>query len=212
MYRELIIEAVRAKMDEINPLDQGETIVDPQIEAQLDGAAIDLLEKLPSILCSPVVAEDVEPENFIAEMSVDIPCPANFIRLHRLRLGNWVRGISDLLPQNDPQVLLQDYKHLKATIRRPIGVLSRNVDGDVITCYPPPDVVYANEVEVAEFLYVDKPDDVEEMLSNKPDLLEMFVWNCAAIVYVIHGQGANAEACNKKLVEMIEQKMLKYRS
>ncbi len=210
MDRADIIEAVRAKLDEINPLDEGTTIMDPQIDAQLDAAAVDLVETLPSVLAYPIEAEYMpEPENLIQDLSVDIPCPSDFVRLHKLRLEHWTRSIYELLPPDDPKILLQDYVHMRATMRRPFGVLTRGDGVDIITCYPPPEgednLIY---VEVSEFMYVPLPSAAEELNDG---LIDMLAWNAAGIIYGIHGEPALAEAARGKLAEMI-QKKIKYRS
>lgn len=204
MTRDQIIAIVRAKMDEINPLDEGTTIKDPQIDAQLDYAAINLIEVLPSVLAFPVDAGAVDAENLIDDLSIDIVCPSDFVRLHKLKLMHWTRSISSLLPADHPRIDLQIYKHLKATANRPVGVLSRSPDGDIITCYPPPD--YTLYV-VEEFIYVKRPASAES-LNNQ--LIDMLAWNTASIVYAIHGQPEFSKLCQERLAHMIETK-LKYR-
>jgi hypothetical protein len=203
MTRDQIKAIVKARMDEINPLDQGTTILDPQIEANLDFAAVNLLEALPSILAHPVPGSPI-PTNLIPNYSVTIPCPSDFLRLHRLRLPNWNRSISELLSDNDPAVDLQFYKHLKATVNKPIGVLVRGAAQYNIICYPPDDIPGT----VAEFLYVAKPANAQAL---NDDLVDLLAWNAAGIIYSIHGQGENANLCTQMLQGLIQAKM-KYRS
>ena len=202
MNREAIIEIVRAKMDEINPLDQGTTILDPQIDAQLDAAAVDLIETLPAVLAYPVEAGPVDPENLVDDMSIDIPCPDDFIHLHKLKLSHWTIPIYHVTHPDDQKVLLQNYKHLKATIRKPFGVLTSKGDNYVITCYPPPEsnITYA---QVEEFMYVASPLAAEELNDN---LIDMLAYNAAGIIYTVHGQPQLAELCRAKLAEMIQKK------
>ena len=203
MTRDQIKAIVKAKMDEINPLDQGTTILDPQIEANLDSSATSLLEALPSVLAHPISTSPM-PINLVAGLSVTVPCPMNFLRLHRLRLSHWRRSISDLLPNNAPEVDLQYYKHLKATINKPLGVLVRSTTAYNIICYPPESTTGA----VSEFLYVARPDNAESL---HDDLIEMFSWHVAGTIYAIHGQGENANLCTQMLKGLIEARM-KYRS
>ena len=203
MTRDQIIAIVRAKMDEINPLDQGNTIKDPQIDAQLDFATINLMETLPSILAYPV-EETVDAENLIEDLSIDVVCPSDFLRLHKLKLFSWNRSIYSLLPADHPRIDLQIYKHLKATVNRPVGVISRSADGDIITCYPPPDdTLYV----VEEFLYVRRPENAQSL---NEQLIDLLAWNAACIVYSIHGEGNFSKLCLDRLAQMIEAK-LKYR-
>lgn len=208
MTRDQIKAVVRAKMDEVNPLDQGTTILDPQIEAQLDYAATNLLETLPSILALPVVASPLpEPANLIEDLSVDVPCPTDFLRLHKLKLDHWNRHISDLLPANHPRIDLQIYKHLKATINKPAGVLSHNGTVDIVTCYPPTGET-AGANDVSEFIYVKKPDNAEALDDS---LIDMLAWHASGLIYSIHGQGEFAKLCFDALQRMITTK-LKYHS
>ncbi len=205
MTRDQIIDAVRAKMDEINPLAAGTTILDPQIDAQLDNAAVALVDALPSILAHPEDAGAVDAKNLIEDLSVDVVCPSDFVRLHKLKLTHWNRTVSDLLPANHPQVDLQIYRHLKATANRPVGVLSRDENGYIITCYPPPDdLLYA----VEELLYVKKPANAQAL---DDDLIDLLAWQAAGTIYTIHRQAELAGVCYQMLTAAIEAKM-KYRS
>jgi hypothetical protein len=207
MNRQQIINLVRAKMDEINPLDNGQTVVDPQIDAQLDNSAVSLLELLPSVLAHPV-SDTTAPEvqNLIPNKSVDVVCPADFLRLHRLRLNFWDRALTTLLPAGHPVEYRQDYYFIRANPRRPVGILY-NIEGrDTIVCYPAPTGLTLPDIH--EFVYVKRPAYAQDL----PDaLIDMLGWHAAALIYSIHGQGEFASLANSKLTEMIQTK-LKYRS
>ncbi len=219
MTRSQIIQVVRARLDEINPLDQGTTILDPQIDAQLDSAAVSLMELLPSIMAYPATASPTL-VNHVPGISIDIECPTDFLRLHRLRLGHvtdslkqWTRSVTDLLPAGHPKVDTQQYKHVKATLHKPFGVLKRGAT-DIITCYPDCGGSI-DDHSVAEFMYVKRPVDP---ITNQPkaevlndNLIDMLAWKAAEVIHSIHGQGNFAEMCRNNLMATIEGK-LKYRS
>jgi hypothetical protein len=204
MTRDQIKTVVKGKMDELDPLGTGTTIEDSQIEAQLDHAAITLLESLPSVLAIPEEAF-VTAENLITDLSIDIPCPTDFLRLHKLKLTDHVRMITDLLPPNHPAIDLQVYKHVRASIYKPIGVLTKKTTGHVITVYPPPtDTLYAIE----EFLYVKRPTAAEDLDDT---LIDMLAWTCASAIYTIAGSPL-AKTCQEALTQIVQAKMTKYNS
>jgi hypothetical protein len=211
-----IIELVRAKMDEVHPFDQGATITDVQIEKQLDGAAVSLVEMLPSVLANPVSAEDIEIDNHVSGEKLDIVCPDDFVRIHRIKLSGWVRAVVELMPDGNRLLYEQDYDYLKATIRRPKAALYRKDGLDYITCFPAPKITDPDEEEepepeepvyVEEFVYVQRPDVAEDLDES---LFDMLAWKTAGVIYTISRQKDIAEQCYQKLNEIISNK-LKYR-
>ncbi len=208
MTRDQLIEKVAAIMDEVNPLEQGETILTPQIDKQLDQAAVSLMEMLPVSIAMPVSpAQMPSSRNFVENFSIEVVCPPDFVRLHRLKLKDWIRSVTVLFPDGDRLFLLQDYEHVKSTFRRPAGSLRHEDGDDVITCYPPPEASSLNQDEndaVDEFVYVKKPSDATDVHDS---LVDFLCWNCAAIVYAISGQGEEAELCRNRLAAMIETRV-----
>ncbi len=218
MTRADIIELVQAKLDEVHPLQAGATIADPQIDKQIDGAAVSLVEMLPSVLAYPVSASEMPAlVNFIPDMSVDIVCPADFIRLHRLRFMHWLRPLMSLTPDGTKLLYQQDYEYLKSTTRRPSAALYNKDGVDYITCYPAPAPAddqgclteYPDPAEgLAEFVYVQRPAAAEDLADA---LMEMLAWKAAEVIYQIHGQQDASTLCRERLMAMIEAK-LKYRN
>ncbi len=205
MTRAGLIDLVAAVMDEINPLSEGETILNPQIDAQLDQAAISLVQMLPPSIACPVNANPLPlSQNHKEDFSIDVVCPPDFVRLHRLKLKDWIRSVTILYPDGDRLLLLQDYVHVRSTFRRPTASLY-HVDGlDILTCYPPPkedSLSDPPEDAVEEFVYVQRPDNAQSIDNRLADLL---AWNAAAIVYSIAGQTDHAELCRNRLAAMIE--------
>ena len=200
MTRSELIEKVATVLDEINPLEQGETIANQQIDKQLDGAADSLVRMLPSSIAFPETGTPTV-RNFIADFSVELECPADFVRLHRLKLKDWIRSISSLSPDGDQLLLKQDYKYVKSTFRRPMASIHNEDGTDIITCYPPPE---ESGDEVVEFLYVKKPSNAQ---SINTELMDMLAWHCAGIVYSVSGQSEHAELCRNRLAAMIETRI-----
>lgn len=211
MTRTQIIDLVRAKMDEIHPFAQGDTIVDPQIDAQLDSAAVKLMEGLPSVLAFPVSATvgDLSVTNHISEYSLDIECPDDFIRLHRLKLTGWTRPVIELIPDGSRLLYEQDYEMIRATVRRPKAALYNMGGVDYISCYPAPEIpdpVPPGTVYINEFVYVQKPDAAEDL---NVALMDMLAWKVAGEIYAIARQKEDALMCYERLNLIISDK-LKY--
>ena len=218
MTRNEIIELVKAKLDEVHPLQAGQTIVNPQIEQQIDGVAVSLVEFLPSVLAFPVSASDTPALlNYVPGMSIDVQCPADFVRLHRLRFAHWMRPVVGLSPDGTKLLYQQDYDYLKSTVRRPSAALYTKDNTDFITCYPgprpadDPDCLtdYPNPGDaLVEFVYVQRPAAAEDL---HDDLIEMLAWKVAADIYLIHGQADASTMCSQRLSSLVDAK-LKYRS
>ena len=207
MTRSQIIALVQAKMDEVHPFAQGETITDVQIEKQLDVSAISLVEMLPSVLANPTSASPMpDTSNFKESFSIDIKCPADFIRLHRVKLDAWQRPVVELYPDGDKLFYQQDYDYIKATIRRPMAALYRKDGFEYITCYPAP-AEAPESGHISEFVYVKSPTAAETLPDN---MIEMLAWKCSANIYSITRQSDLAQVCDARLNEIIQSK-LKYR-
>ncbi len=204
MTRQEIISAVKAKIDEIHPLQAGATIADPQIEMQLDNAAVALIEALPSVMAYPVQATP-SVENYIEGQSIDVICPADFVRLHRIKLDHWAVPVTELVPDTGRLAQVQMYEYLASTVTRPAaGLYSKGLQ-TIIRCYPAPDT---DGECVQEFIYVQRPAVAQDLNDS---LIDMLSWQAAAIIYAIHGQGDSAELCQARLNAQIDAK-LKYRS
>jgi hypothetical protein len=211
MTRANIIELVQATMDEVHPFDQGETITDVQIDKQLELSAVLLMEMLPSVLANPTSATvgTLTVSNHTSGVSLDIKCPADFIRIHRIKLLDWVRPVIELMPDGIRLLYEQDYDYLRATIRRPKAALYRKDTFDYITCYPAPVIPETDPPAsyISEFVYVQKPTAAETL---PDDLIEMLAWKCASKIYSISRQADLAQVCDARLSEIVQSK-LKYR-
>ncbi len=208
MERSDLIDMVAAIMDEINPLSEGSTAVDTQIDAQLDDAAVSLMEMLPTSIARPAAANPLPTSHsHIEDFCIQVNCPADFVRLHRLKLKDWIRSVTVLYPDGDKLMLIQDYKHVRSTFRRPSASLHNLGGVDVLTCYPPPlaeSLADPPADAVEEFIYVQRPENAESVDGSLAGLL---AWNAAAIVYSITGQGPYAELCRNRLAALIEQRV-----
>lgn len=213
MTRTQIIDLVIAKMDEVHPFAQGETIHDVQIGKQLDNAAVSLIEMLPSVLAHPVSAEGpFTISNHKSGARLDIECPGDFVRLHRVTLSDWERPVIELMPDGIKLLYEQDYEMIRATIRRPKAALYTKDSTDYITCYPapviePPEEPPAVPEYVTEFVYVQRPTAAESLDDS---LIDMLAWKAAGLIYTISRQSELANTCYTMLNQMIETK-LKYR-
>lgn len=206
MTRNNIIEAVKAKLDEIHPLQAGGTLVDPQIDKQLDDAAISLIEMLPSALARPIEPLSFPGNvNYKAGVSIDVECPADFVRIHRLRLTHWNIPVTELQPDTGRLARSQLYKYLQGTENNPVAALYTIGAQEVIRCYPPPQ----EDVQcVEEFIYVRRPNVAEDLDDS---LIDMLSWKAASVIYMIHGQADASSACMNRLTMLVDAK-LKYRS
>ena len=196
MTRDEITQTVKARMDEISPT-EGVTILDPQIEAELDNCANQLVEMLPSWLCNPETGVPTITTH-TADESVVIQCPLDFVKIHRMTLSNWTRPIFSARRYAETERRLENYEHIRATERTPWAMY---ISDTMLECYPGG----RSQPTVTEFSYVVRPDNAEDLADN---MIDMLAWLVAAKVYAVHGEGQLSELASAKLKELIESKNL----
>jgi hypothetical protein len=196
MTRNEIIQMVKARMDEIDPT-EGVTILDPQIDAELDNCAVQLVEMLPPWLSNPKTGVATVDTHNIDHNAI-IQCPADFVKVHRMKLSHWTRPIFSARRYADDEIRQEDYEHIRATDRTPWALY---IEDTVLECYPGGRTLPT----VEEFSYVKRPANAQALDDN---MMDMLVWLVAAKVYAVHGEGQFSELASQKLKELIQGKSL----
>ena len=186
MTREQIIEKVQLCLDEVNGLSEGRTILDPQIEGQLDSSAVSLLMLLPSFLAGPVSDTPAVSGNTVT-------LPSDFLKLGKIKLDTWNNIINIPLPESHPRMNYENYLVLKAHANNPLAVIQKK-DG-VQYLYVSP------KGELDEFSYIKRPEAAEDLDDT---VIDMLAWHTAERIYRTHGEAEMAQVCRLHLDETIE--------
>ena len=186
MTREKIIEKVQLCLDEVNGLSEGRTMLDPQIEGQLDSSAVSLLMLLPSFLCGPVSATPAVSNNILT-------LPSDFLKLGRVRLNTWDNYINIPLPESHPRMAYENYSVLKAHAGNPLAVIKTKDGGKSLYVAP--------TGELEEFTYVKRPSAAEVL---PDDIIDMLSWHTAERIYRTHGEVQLAQVCRLHLDELVQ--------
>jgi hypothetical protein len=193
MTRNQLIEKVLARMDEMNTMSEGATIVDYQVEAELDNSAVELMTILPPYLCAPSTATP-------AVTAGEIACPTDFLRIAELKMSGWDRPVSSLIPINHQRVTYSLYDYYKPSAKYPSGVL-KNTGSSSGAMFKIKVEPWKTGDTVATFIYVKRPANAEAI----PDeLADIFAWLCASRVYRVHGEHDMAKNCEEKLVSLVQ--------
>lgn len=190
MTREQIIQKVQICLDEINGLSEGQTIMDVQIEGQLNDSAVGLLQLLPSFLGNPAAAS---PAPAVTQHIVSMP--ADFLKLGHIRLTSWKRDIQTPLPMGHPRVMYEDYQYLRATPNNPLVAIKD--EAGVKKLYVAP-VATGDTVTL---FYVKRPAAAEALADN---LLDMLAWHTAERIFTAYGEQDKVTLAKTRLNELIQ--------
>lgn len=190
MTRNEIIQKVQLCLDEINGLSEGQTIMDVQIEGQLDDSAVSLLQLLPSFLGDPV-APTVVPtvtDHIIA-------LPADFLKLGHVKLASWKRDIVTALPMGHPRVMYEDYDYLRANKNNPLVAIKNEAGTKKLYVAP------VEDGDTVTLFYVKRPTAAETL----PDkLIDMLSWHTAERIFTSYGEQDKVTLAKTRLNELIQ--------
>lgn len=204
MSNEEIINLVMNRMDDVSPAMQNSVLVNeahPLIPSHLDYAAQRLLEMLPvnqqqvfaptGRLTAPQVGAD----------HILVSCPADFLKLARVKLSTWSRPVVRVINENHPGATMQSYRYMGGTTLRPTAVLVQ-VASDRFALELRP---VSGAAHLDTFLYVKrrKANELED------DLIDPLVWLIAARVFESIKETASAKACYDQLTNYVQGASLK---
>ncbi len=194
MTRAEITAKVQLCLDEINGLSEGQTIMDAQIEGQLDDSAVSLLLLLPSFLSDPVA-----PEAALPITGGVITMPDDFLKVGTLKLTSWGVHIEKPLPISHPRVSYESYGYLKATPNNPLAAI-KNEAGSIKILLAP-----VAESDSVELFYVARPEAAEDLADK---LIDMLAWHTSERIFTAYGETEKSMAAKARLEEIVKNSIL----
>lgn len=189
MVRGELINAVKTKVDEVAPADEGvmfmqssdDKPVDNFVDGLLDESAKEVLmfapsSKLDGVLCTDVPHGDKDGSGYVF-------LPDDFLRLLEFKMAEWKISVCDFVEKDSPVGRMQGNKYLRGGVCKPVCVLGRREGRRVLEYYS------VRKHEVEHFVYVglvaaeDVPVDFQDVLS----------WWCASRVLQIAGKANESQ-------------------
>lgn len=209
------IERVRAKLDEFSPFVEPTTFVaaggDPSyndvkpivayIERELPNAVKYCLSTLPSKLLS----KDIVIDSLYFTISNEVgfapsvtTCDLSNRRLIRAQVaGYWERDVTSFISTESPLYLLQQNKHTRGKVAKPVVVYSPETNGLELYSFPYP---YAGSSTI-DLWSVDTSKSADLVISNIEDFI---IIRCAQLVLDILGNANGAAIMEKEYIRKVE--------
>lgn len=200
MNRSSLISSIRAKIDEVSTgseilvdvsFGEGKNI-DILIENILDESALEVLSIAPvHKLSLSVISTD---GTGIDNNSGEIKLNSDYLRFVSLKMGDFTRAITQLVPEGSPIEKRQNNPYYRGTVDRPIGVLVVRNDGNYVRYYG-----VNNNHSSAKLMYIKK--DIAE---NVPaSCQQALCWLCASKILAIMGDVNGAKAAESFFTQNI---------
>jgi len=193
MARQDIINAVKARIDELTPFT--DTELNPAIsliDKLLDGSALSVLKSAPLYLLTPtVLPASPVPNGRIGTVVL----PVDYLRLYSFKMTGWNINVVKTITTENPLYKLQKNPVTMGGISKPIVVITRDATGMKLIYYSLPD---GTTHVVEEGLYI--KSDVAENLPD--DVLEILYWTCSYDVLAAMGD-QKAAIAKEKLSEQL---------
>jgi hypothetical protein len=204
MTNEQIISLVLTYMDDVSPAANSETLINtvhPIIPQHLDYAAERLLEMLPVSLQQvfPPTGRLTQPQ--VMSDHVYLECPADFIKLARVKLPSWARPVTRVINENSPGAIAQSYRYMGGSALRPTAVLVQASGNKFALELRPVGSGQGPDM----FLYV-KRRKAREIEDN---LIDPLVWLIAARVFDTIKDTGSAKVCYEQLTNFIQAAVIK---
>lgn len=202
MNRTALINQVKSKIDELSPSDALIVEVGQDDNKPIDTIIADLLdESAKEVLLKAPVHRLIATGSTNAGVAVSgdskigtIDVPSDYLRLVELKMTDWLRPVTELVPQGAPLANMQYNKYLRGGLSKPVAVLSHRSNKMVIEYFS----VDTNHT-VDRFLYIKK--DVAE---NIPEVLQdALCWICASRVLAIFGKTEGAKIAEGNAISLM---------
>ena len=107
---------------------------------------------------------------------VTISLGSDYLKLHSVKLKEWVIEVNKAIDSREPKYKLQSYSTLRGGQQKPIAAIKSSLSGKVLECYS-----YSTDPSIEYGYYI--KNDVAENLSD--NILDVVAWQCAADVIII---------------------------
>jgi hypothetical protein len=202
MNRTALINQVKSKIDELSPSDSIIVSVGQDDNKPIDTIIGDLLDESAKevLLKAPVHRLTVTSSSNAGTAATGdaktgtIDIPNDYLRLVELKMTDWLRPVTELVPQGTPLANMQYNKYLRGGLNKPVAVLSHRSDKMVIEYF-----TIDTKHTVERFLYIKK--DVAE---NVPEILQdALCWICASRVLTIFGKVEGAKKAEDNAISLM---------
>lgn len=199
-----IINAVKAKVDELIPEGEGVTItytsesepnisnpLDIFINVVMDEVAKELLLMAPLHVLEPTVTTPT-PTQILSDdwgKTGYIPLPSDFLRLQSFLMSEWERPVTVPITTLDPLYDLQKNKFVRGGVAKPVAVITWNGTTKVLEYYS---VQSAHTLGHFRYIPETLPEDVQD------NLFDSLTWLIAEKVLQITGQQELAKVAYEK--------------
>lgn len=206
MTRENIIQAVKVKLEELSPFDDGlmlltnnaEKPIISYIGAILEEASDEVLMLLPLYMINPHQIP-LPTQLLISDNVGQVTLPGDFLRLHTIKHVNWSQAVHTAIKAEHPDYNLQKNPYTRGKYINPVVVVDDTAGGKKLLLYSIPSTVPTLETA----LYVPKQ---QKILTGDycSDIIAPYVIQLAAIkISGIYGRAENfkllQEEFNNKL-------------
>lgn len=188
MDRTSIIGKVQVALDEINGLSEGQTIMDAQIEGQLNDSAVSLLMLLPSFLC---VTEHIEPTVTTGKFEA----PTDYLKISHVESTGWDIPVTVPVPNSHKRVAMETIPYFKATPNNPLLIMEEKDGKKIFTPKP-----YA-DADVISLYYVERPAAAEDVDDR---YIDMLAWHTAERILSAYSETQKVQVCRARLEELIQ--------
>lgn len=202
MTRDQLIAAVKVKMEELTPFNEGLVVlassstvkpITSYIDATLNEASDEALMLLPLHLITPSTLSGTM-------AGVDgvgvIELPDDYLRLYALKVSTWRREVNEAISTQHPAYALQRNPYTRGKSEKPVVVLTHDGTKKKLECYS----VEGATPTVDKKLYVKRV----AAEANPSNLLIYVIYLCAIKVFAIIERADMAKIMTDQLAELIK--------
>jgi hypothetical protein len=198
MDRNRLIQAVKVRMDEITPDDSINVVDNPLVDQLIDEQVLSFLEFMPPDLLECKYNIDVQLVGF-PDGHGDIFLPEDFLKLVRVRMGEWDKAVTLTINENSPLALMQNHRYTRGGTKRPVVIRSHNPSGHRVLRY----FSVVSNHSLQEFVYIPKMK-AEEVGDN---LLDPLAWYIASVAFQVLENMEASKMAMARVVEYIKSHM-----
>lgn len=199
MERELLINKVKTRMDEVSA--SGDLIVEVDIENTkpydsiiddlLDEAAMEILLKAPIYRLNVTSGkESITPIVDINDEKIgSFALPEDFVRLVYFKMEKWLQPVVSFAFPGDEIAIRQANKHIRGYVAKPVGVLYSTNYGNTVHYYSVPS---KDDHVLESFLYIKECGATE---IEDAQMIDAMCWICAGKALGVLGEKGLSDIC-----------------
>lgn len=123
--------------------------------------------------------------------------PADFLRMAAIKLSNWKRSVSVVMPFNSEEYKIQHNVITRSGVNKPSCVFAYNSSGSIIECFPSGSLEYFHYVKSAY------SENDKGLGLIKDELFPSVCYMCASLVYNIFENSNSGDRMKAIAIELI---------